>query len=197
MALSDYLTDKEWNGMFYMFTGPRKWHDFGECMHAVIQELLKVGYRFEGLDEEGKKKQRVGDDINGPKLAYLFEQAFGDSGYVSGYKIDALSLLAEGRAFIKEHVPHLLHESDETWEEAYECARACLSTDQAVNNPSTYLAYYRHKDNVIYVESSATGGYRVVSADLGRAEHVALPAEELEVAESTFRHLVQDALKGK
>jgi hypothetical protein len=195
MALSDYLTSTEWNGMFYMFAGPREWHDLGQCMHVVIEELLKVGYCFEGLDEKGQKKEQVGGGVNTTKLAFLFEALFGRSGYESRRDIDPLALLADGRAFIKDHAPALLHESDESWEEMYDAAKAEKEKEAREEPPLVFIAHYRADQGASVRVDSVGSNYRVVyeTADTYRDTYALTVGEAVE----TFAKWVQEAEKGK
>jgi len=115
MALSDYLTNDEWDGMFYVFVGPgNEYGDLGACMHTIIEKLLSKGYEFQGLDGEGHKKEMLGGH-NAPKVAYLFSRVFGTP--FEKDSVDPGKMLLNGRAFIKEHLPELLTESDESWQE--------------------------------------------------------------------------------
>lgn len=195
MALSDYLTSTEWNGMFYMFAGPREWHDLGQCMRVVIEELLKVGYCFEGLDEKGQKKEQVGDGVNAPKLAFLFEALFGRSGYESRRDIDSLALLADGRTFIKDHAPALLHESDESWEEMYNAAKSEKENERREEPPLVLIARYRTNQGASVHIDPVGSSYRVVyeTADTYRDTYASAIGEAVE----TFAKWVQEAEKGK
>lgn len=115
MALSDYLTGEEWDACFYLHihdnlrrqktTEPMM--SLGDHMHYLIAELLRRGYKFSGLDENGNKKQQVCDGINAAKFSGLF---FGE------WQPEPIRQIMEsGRNFMKQHCAELVFESDEDW----------------------------------------------------------------------------------
>ncbi len=108
MALSDYLTDAEWDACYYAFAGQHAAPNFGESMHRTIESLLQSGYRFTGLDEFGNKRQQLPSN-NPRKLCMMW---FGDP---KPTKADIMRIFDSGRAFLKQHLPALVDETDEDW----------------------------------------------------------------------------------
>lgn len=106
MALSDYLTGDEWDGCFYVMA-THGGDNFGQVMHRTIDELLKAGHEFPGLDENGNKEAQVENGINAPKVLIFL-------GNPEGINVEAI--VRNGRNFIKKEAPALLKESDEEWE---------------------------------------------------------------------------------
>lgn len=108
MALSDYLTDDEWDACFYYFMYPTKgFTDLGQAMRQVIENLLTEGYQFEGLDETGNKKRQLPSG-NPSKIMMFFDGAKPDQ---------IIKLMSNGREFLKKNAPKLLLETDEEWTE--------------------------------------------------------------------------------
>jgi hypothetical protein len=108
MALSDYLTGDEWDACFYAFLGQHQTSDFGASMRLTIDALLANGYRFSGLDEYGNKVAQVARMTNSRKIKVFF-------GNLSSDKV--IKILDNGRSFLKTHLPNLVDETDEEWEE--------------------------------------------------------------------------------
>ena len=111
MALSDYLTNDEWDACYYVAMIAHRGENFGDSMQQTITALLKNGYRFTGLDEYGMKLEQVEDGINAPKILIFLGNP---------NKIDTLPLLENGRRFLKLFAPALLAEPDELWDELVE-----------------------------------------------------------------------------
>jgi len=113
MALSDYLTGKEWDACFYRYaeTGMG---NFGDSMHQTIRDLLSRGYRFHGLDQNGDKECQVENGVNASKVCWFVGNP---------YKIDILEILVNGREFLKKIAPDLITTSDADWEEQIKEAR--------------------------------------------------------------------------
>lgn len=109
MALSNYLTGDEWDACFYASMGKCAAPDLTQSMRKTVDHLLKNGYTFEGLDEDGDSVKQVGDGENAPKLATLM-------GIESMDVNKVLEMLNNGRRFISEHCHKLLNESDEDWD---------------------------------------------------------------------------------
>lgn len=109
MALSDYLTGDEWDACWYAFFGKHLAPNFGESMHMTIQALLKSGYVFPGLDDNGNKKEQICDGINAPKFSGMFFHTLS--------KEEKIQIFDNGRNFLKEHLPSLINETDEEWQE--------------------------------------------------------------------------------
>lgn len=106
MALSDYLTGDEWDACFYRYCEIGM-GNFGNSMHQTIQDLLKTGYKFSGLDEHGNKRCQVENGINASKVCIFLGNPYG---------CDISEILANGRKFLKEHAPGLVEISDEDFE---------------------------------------------------------------------------------
>ena len=108
MALSDYLTSNEWDGCFYLLHGAHRAPDLGASMRKTIDVLLEKGYEFSGLDKEGNKVQQVDEGVNAPKLLIFLGDA--DAELLK-------SCLVNGRKFVQDHLPDLISETDEEWNE--------------------------------------------------------------------------------
>jgi hypothetical protein len=110
VALSDYLTSNEWDACYYAVFGysmvPSG--NFGESMNNTIQKLLESGYKFEGLDEKGRKKHQVQGSENAKKLVHIF---FGEKNGIS-----VADVLDNGRTFLKGVCPEMVSENDYEWE---------------------------------------------------------------------------------
>lgn len=106
MALSDYLTDDEWDACFYAHLNHEA-SNFGEVMHDTIDALLREGYTFQGLDEKGNKLRQIHSKNPSKILIFL--------GNPENY--DVLSVIKNGREFLKKHCNHLVAETDAEWEE--------------------------------------------------------------------------------
>lgn len=110
MALSDYLSGGEWDACFYASFGKSSAENFGDSMHKTINALLAFGYKFEGLDEFGHKKQQITGSGNPQKLVRTF---FGEENGIS-----ICGIIENGRSFLKTHCPDLISETDEQFNEA-------------------------------------------------------------------------------
>lgn len=121
VALSDYLTDGEWDACFYASMGKHADVNFGASMHRSIDVLLKNGYKFEGLDENGSKKQQL--PSGNPQKVCIW--------LGNPYKVDILEVLDNGRKFWKDHFPSLVDESDEEWAKQMEEARSKMAEEQS------------------------------------------------------------------
>lgn len=110
MALSDYLTSEEWNACFYRLNTQTRGEtvNFGVIMRETINELLSNGYQFEGLNEKGHKKRQICNGVNAPKILLFMGNP---------KSLSVCAILEDGRDFIKEHLPHLLFETDAVWEQ--------------------------------------------------------------------------------
>lgn len=106
VALSDYLTNEEWDACYYVAMIGHKGENFGDSMQQTIEALLANNYSFRGLDEHGMKLQQVGDGVNAPKVLIFLGNP---------NKIDTLPILENGRSFLKQFAPALVVESDEIW----------------------------------------------------------------------------------
>ena len=106
MALSDYLTDSEWDACFYASMGQHISSNFGDSMHKTIDALLKSGYVFSGLDDSGNKKQQIRGTGNPFKVCIFLGNP---------HNVDVLEILDSGRRFLKEYLPSLVDETDENW----------------------------------------------------------------------------------
>ena len=106
MALSDYLMGDEWDACFYASMGRHNAENFGDSMRKTINLLLSTGYRFPGLNDQGGKRQQIGNGINAKKMTLWFGNP---------YRVDVLGILENGRSFLKAHVPELVDETDEEW----------------------------------------------------------------------------------
>lgn len=113
VALSNYLTDDEWDACFYASMGRSHAPDFGQSVHLTIESLLAVGYRFQGLDEKGQKKDQVPNN-NGRKLLIWLGNPD---------KVDVVEIYTNGRNFLKKHCPDMVDETDEEFEKAMRKAR--------------------------------------------------------------------------
>jgi hypothetical protein len=107
MALSDYLTSKEWDACFYLSFGKHSAPNFGASMHLTVDYFLSKGYRFEGLDEKGERVQQVENGVNAPKVLIFMGNP---------YNLDVEKVVRSGREFVKERFPELLQETDEEFE---------------------------------------------------------------------------------
>lgn len=107
MALSDYLTDDEWDACFYASHGINQAENFGASMHKTIDKLLEKGYVFRGLDAQGNKAQQIPSG-NSVKVCIWLGNP---------YNVNVLEVIKNGRKFIKEHCPELLSETDEDFEQ--------------------------------------------------------------------------------
>lgn len=105
MPLSLYLTDAEWDACFYAYFGQHRAPDFASSMHMTIRYLIRVGYRFQGLDEDGSPAEQV-PSRNDAKLCLLLG---------APTNLSVPDLLDSGRTFLKRHAPSLVDESDEEW----------------------------------------------------------------------------------
>ena len=114
MALSDYLTGEEWDACFYASMGQHAANNFGESMHQTILALLSSGYQFAGLDANGGKRCQVCNGVNAPKVCIFLGNP---------HEINVLSILDSGRRFLKCHLPALVDETDEEWQEQMEAAK--------------------------------------------------------------------------
>jgi hypothetical protein len=113
MALSDYLTSDEWDACYYAFLGKAAARNLGTSMHKTIDALLATGYRFAGLDEHGNKSHYIPCG-NGEKLCMFLGNPHG---------IDPLTVLDNGRNFLKQHLPDWVDETDEEWSAQMKAAR--------------------------------------------------------------------------
>ena len=86
----------------------------GAGMDYCIKELLKHGYRFEGLDEFGDKDHQIHGTSNPFKVCIYLGNP---------YNCDVLEILDNGRNFLKKYAPELVDETDEEWEEQQREAR--------------------------------------------------------------------------
>ena len=124
MALSDYLTNEEWDACFYAFVGPgpkgQSWTDLGQCMHAVIDAAIAGGYSYDGLTSTGEKKHQIPSDNPSKILIWLGNP----------HGVDILGVLRSGRTWIKAHLPDWLTETDEEWAE--QCANAAAGHQSTV-----------------------------------------------------------------
>lgn len=125
VAMSDYLTDGEWDACFYASMGKHADVNFGASMHRSIDVLIKNGYKFEGLDERGSKKQQVPSG-NPHKVCIWLGNP---------YKVDLLEVLDNGRNFWKSHFSSIVDETDEEWAEQMAKARAEQSKPEASTPP--------------------------------------------------------------
>ena len=114
MALSDYLTSDEWDACFYASLGQNNAANFGDSMHKTIGGLLEAGHIFPGLDAEGGKLEQVECGVNAPKVCIFLGNP---------HKVDVLQCLDRGRTFLKEHLPSLVDETDDEWEQQMKQAR--------------------------------------------------------------------------
>jgi hypothetical protein len=105
MALSDYLTNKEWDACYYASLGQHRSENFGESMKKTIAKLIEKGYKFRGLTDDLKRIEQVPSN-NANKILIFFGKTEG---------IDIHDILNNGRIFLKEHCPELVDESDEEW----------------------------------------------------------------------------------
>ena len=110
MALSDYLTSDEWDACYYVHYGRMGEGvvSLADSMHKTIDKLLEKGYKFSGLDEKGQKLQQVENGINAEKLVGAMMGTMQLS--------EAIEIFGKGRAFLKEHCPEMVDETDEEWE---------------------------------------------------------------------------------
>jgi hypothetical protein len=106
MALSDYLSESEWDACLYRILHNEP-TDFGDIMHKTINSLLANKYKFQGLTEEGYKKEQIPGTRNPQKLVQFF------LGEPKGILIS--EVLTSGRDFLKLNAPDLVEESDESW----------------------------------------------------------------------------------
>jgi hypothetical protein len=107
MALSDYLSSDEWDACFYLSVGKHMAANFGESMEKTIKELISRGYIFAGLDEFGNKYRQIPSD-NALKVLVLLGNP---------NNLDVNEIINNGRHFVKIHLPDLINETDEEWEE--------------------------------------------------------------------------------
>jgi hypothetical protein len=77
-------------------------------MHKTIEKLLKTGYRFPGLGDDGSKNCQVENGINATKVCIWLGNP---------YNCNLLEILNNGRNFLKEHCPELVDETDDEWTE--------------------------------------------------------------------------------
>lgn len=109
MALSDYLTGDEWDACFYRnLLSEDISPSFGHSMKETIQELLKRGHKFPGLNNDGSKKQQVEDGVNAPKIGIFFGNSEG---------LNVRAILRNGRNFLKENYTDMVLETDEEFED--------------------------------------------------------------------------------
>lgn len=121
MALSDYLTDDEWDACFYASMGGKAVsNDFGAAMHKTIRALLEIGYEFQGLDGDGNKKQQLPSGNASKILIWLGNP----------HHVDILAILENGRNFLKKHRPDWVDETDEEWAKQMEDARKKQTEDK-------------------------------------------------------------------
>lgn len=106
MALSDYLTNSEWDACFYASIGQHYEGNLGKSIHRIIDALLTAGHQFPGLNGDGSKKVQVENGVNAPKLCIFFGNP---------HEVDILGILDNGRNFLKERLPELVDETDEEW----------------------------------------------------------------------------------
>ena len=118
MALSDYLTDDEWDACFYANVGPgpdgRTFANFGDCMHAVIDAALATGYRYPGLTDSGEKRSQLAS-ANPLKICIWLGNP---------HDVYILGVLKSGREWMKTHLPAWVTETDEEWAEQIARAEA-------------------------------------------------------------------------
>ena len=113
MAISDYLTDEEWDACFYRMAGGAGEGNLGAAIRDTIDKLLTVGYEFTGLDESGNKAQQISSG-NPSKVCMFIGNPHG---------VDPVALLESGRNFLKRVSPELVEETDEEWDKQMADAR--------------------------------------------------------------------------
>lgn len=117
MALSDYLSDDEWDACYYASFGQHASSNFWESMYKTIEALSAAGYEFDGLYADGTRKTQVSSRNPSKLLIFL--------GNPNG--VDILGILDSGRAFLKKHLPSLVDETDEEWAEQLASAATQLT----------------------------------------------------------------------
>jgi hypothetical protein len=105
MAISDYLTEAEWDGCYYVFSHQSR-GSFNDVIHQVVPALYEKGYQVQGLTADCTKIQTVTGN-NTLKL----KAAMGNE-----TKVYLEPVIINGRNFIKQHLPELIKETDEQWE---------------------------------------------------------------------------------
>lgn len=105
MAISDYLTNDEWDGCYYVFMSQNQLN-FSEVIRSVVPALYEKGYQVQGLGRDCSRIQ-YGWGGNAKKLVAAM-CGTGDA--------DLRACVINGRNFIKQHLPELLRETDEQWE---------------------------------------------------------------------------------
>jgi hypothetical protein len=113
MALSDYLTDAEWDACFYASMGHHASSNFGQSMRKTIDKLIHGGYCFDGLDGGGSKLKQIPSG-NPSKMLIWFGNPDG---------VDVLEILDNGRNFLKHNCPELVDETDDEWKSQMDAAR--------------------------------------------------------------------------
>jgi hypothetical protein len=115
MALSDYLTSDEWDACYYAFrSGASQADNFGDSMHRTIERLLATGYRFPGLTEGGEKHVQIVSDNATKFVQAVFHEMDRET---------FLGIVESGRAFLREHCPDMLVETDQEWSDQIAQAR--------------------------------------------------------------------------
>lgn len=111
MALSDYLTDSEWDACYYAFAGQHRAPNLGESMRKTIDLLVSKGYQFSGLDSSGNKHVQVPSN-NAEKfcVAIGLKKELATAEFI-------MSIFESGRTFLKQHAPELVDETDDEWEQ--------------------------------------------------------------------------------
>jgi hypothetical protein len=105
MAISDYLTEAEWDGCYYVFLGQHT-GSLVDIIKQIVPALYDKGYTVEGLLPDCTLVKTMSGN-NAIKL----KAAMGTE-----TKTYLKSVPNNGRNFIKQHLPELIKETDEQWE---------------------------------------------------------------------------------
>jgi hypothetical protein len=118
MSISNYLSDDEWDALYYLSFGPLgdPEGNLGLSMYNGVQALIEAGYEFEALDEEGEipEDQEEVESINWMKLKMFTGNP---------HNLDPFEHLRGGREFVNEYACELLHDTDEEFEAEIQKAR--------------------------------------------------------------------------
>jgi len=120
MALSDYLTEDEWDACFYRMCGGAGNGNLGDAMHDTINILLEKGHNFPGLDDSGSKLKQILGTSNPYKVCIFLGNP---------HDVDVLEVLDNGRRWLKENYPDLVEETDDEWEREMKEVRELQSKD--------------------------------------------------------------------
>ncbi len=123
MRLSQFLTDDEWDALFYLAHGPLgdPEGNLGTSMDNGIRALLEAGYEFAALTAEGKPNPSAQvltgrPDAGIPSMnAHKLRMFSGNP-----HHLNPLDYIKGGRTFVKVVAPALLHDTDEEFAKALE-----------------------------------------------------------------------------